>query len=77
MVVPARKSGPSVRFGDVPVSQPPDAVAWLPLLGGAVRLLMTTSESRNGSSGFRIGGSSKPAAAPCGVQSSMMTPCGM
>jgi hypothetical protein len=44
---------------------------------GAARLLTTTTDCRNGSSGLRIGVNSKPAPAIFGVQSSMITPCGM
>jgi hypothetical protein len=35
------------------------------------------SESRNGSSGLRIGVNSKPVPAVAGVQRSMIAPCGM
>ena len=65
MVLPARRSAPSVRFGSTPLSQPPCARVWTPppslVLTTPLLLnpLTTTILSRKGSSGFRVGVNSK------------------
>ncbi len=58
--MPARKSSASVRFGEEPVSQVAVLTACVPPAGRSSPET-TTSESRNDSSGFRIGENSKPA----------------
>ena len=82
MVVPARMSAPSVRFGRTPFSQTALARAWVPLptssgLASALaRPPRTIVRSRYGSSGRRIGVISNPAPAPAGRKFSIWTPFG-
>src|SRR5712672_1055041 len=62
-----------------PLSHPAALIAWSPSTtpGWArVRLLTTTSESRNRSSGFRIGVNSKPAPVVDGLHCSTIAPLG-
>ncbi len=80
MVVLASTSSASVRFGHTPVRNPAALTAWSPTwLPGCerVRLVTTTAESANGSSGLRMGVNSKPAPTFSGIHWSTMAPFGM
>ena len=77
MLLAARKSLPSVRFGGTPVShEPVQAWSCRSAPSGLARLLTMVRESRNGSSGFKMAGSSKPEALDAGVHWFRITPCG-
>ena len=62
----AMKSSASVRLGAAPVSQVPVLTACVPASGRS-RLEITVTESRNGSSGLRIGLNSKPTPVVVGI----------
>jgi hypothetical protein len=67
MLLPARKSAPSVRLGATPVSQAPVQAWSCARSSGRARFVTTVSQSRYRSSGFKIVGSSNPGPEAAGI----------
>ena len=84
IVLPPRRSAPSVRFGCTPLSQTALARAWSPepsptsaSAGREARPETTTRRSLNGSIAFSVGVNSKSRPTASGVHFPRMAPFGM